>query len=122
MYNPPPPSTPKGIEPNPALPWPGGGDGGQPTLFALLCGSGIRSKSRNRRAVLSGIATDLDAQGLEPDQLRRLISKARQESNGDPWALLSSWLDKGTWRDKWAEIMGRKLARTTRGVAAARRA
>ena len=65
------------------------------SLFSILCLTKIRSKAKNRRKVLREIAADLDAQGMVPDQLMRLRSKARQEANGDPCGLLAHWLDTG---------------------------
>lgn len=103
---------------------PGTGDGerGQQTLFQLLCATTIRSNAKNRRRILGEWATDLDVQGLTPDMFRRLRAKARQESSGDPDALLATWLESGTWRDKWAEIIGGRIGGLASSVARARRA
>lgn len=112
-----------GMGPEEASPSTGDGERGageQQALFAFLCGTKIRSKAKNRRKVLSEMAADLTAQGMTLDMLRRLLAKARQESNGEPDALLAHWLDTGTWREQWNEILGHRASREVRRVVAAR--
>jgi uncharacterized protein YdaU (DUF1376 family) len=81
----------------------GGGERGseseQPSLFAELCGTSIRSKSKNRRVVLSRMAAALSSQGMKPLELRALWQRARQESEKDPGGLLLHWIENG-WREK----------------------
>lgn len=124
------PSTPMGTEPvgdaarggDGASLGEGDGERGQQTLFQMLCATGIRSKAKNRRKILGEWATDLDVQGLTADMFRRLRAKARQESSSNPDGLLATWLDGGSWREKWEEIVGGKVAGMAQRLANARRA
>lgn len=101
----------------------GGGDPrDREAMFALLCATPLRSKSKNRRQIFDEIAGALADEGMVPDQLRRLIAKARAESNGDYAALLDGWLKPGAWREKWAEIVSGRTGNVVARVAAARRA
>lgn len=82
----------------------GGGDRGsesdeQANLFAVLCGTTVRSKSKSRRVALSRIAVSLEQQGMRATELRSLWTRARQESAKDPGGLLLHWLENG-WREK----------------------
>jgi len=84
----------------------GGGDGGQSQsddeqtgLFAELCRTTIRSKSKNRRVALSRLACALDSQGMKPQELRSLWKRACQESAKEPGGLLLHWIENG-WREK----------------------
>lgn len=136
------PPTPNPRSPTPNLctptpsPVPGAGDasheagigerGGDPrereAIFALLCATGLRSKSKNQRQILDEIAGAVWGDGMIGDQARRLISKARVESKGDPAGLIDRWFKPGVWREKWGEIVGGRVAGTVAKLAAARRA
>jgi hypothetical protein len=72
----------------------------QPNLFALLSGTRIRDKVKNRRVVLSKIAAGLAADGMTAASFTRLLKVARQEANGNPDALLSHWISQGAWKEK----------------------
>lgn len=75
------------------------GGGESSGLFAELCGTSVRSKSKNRRVALSRLAHSLAAQGMKPPELRALWTRARQESESEPGGLLMHWLENG-WREK----------------------
>lgn len=100
--------------------------GGDPrereAIFALLCATGLRSKSKNQRQILDEIAGAVWADGMIGDQARRLIAKARVESKGDPAGLIDRWFRPGTWREKWGELVSGKVAGTVARLASARRA
>jgi len=100
------PENPRGEERGDSLEVAGGGDGGQSQsgdeqtgLFAELCRTTIRSKSKNRRVALSRLACALDSQGMKPQELRSLWKRACQESAKEPGGLLLHWIENG-WREK----------------------
>ncbi len=102
-----------GVDPDP---------GDAQAMFALLCATPMRSRAKNRRQILNEIAGAMAADGMGSDQLRRLIAKARAESNGDYCGLLGNWLKPGVWREKWQEIVGGRVGGLVAGIAAHRRA
>ncbi len=76
----------------------GGGVGKGWNAFNALVEIGYRSRSKARSAAVLQALRKFQGEGGGDTDLQKLIHRAKSNSNGDPAALLSSWLDKGDWR------------------------